>query len=98
MDENDILTTLDLAHEWGVKRSLAAQRAAVWEKRLGLKRVPARSPSGQMTFAYSISDAERIIAAQRERDARREADATRRKKMAKEIDQFFRTTTDKGTR
>lgn len=86
MDENNILTTLDLAHEWGVKRTVAAQRAAVWEKRLGLKRLPARSPSGQMIFAYSISDAERIIAAQRERDARREANATRKKKTAKEIE------------
>ncbi len=86
MDENDILTTHHLAHAWGVERHVAQRRAARWAQRLGIKRVKARSPSGQVISAYSRGDGERIIEAQRERKARRESNTALKNEKAKEIE------------
>ena len=86
MDENDILTAHHLAHAWGVERHVAQRRAARWAQRLGIKRVKARSPSGQVISAYSRGDGERIIEAQREREAGRESNTARKNKKAKEIE------------
>ena len=85
MDENDLLTTLDFAHAWDVEKYTARKRAERWAQKLGLTRVPARSPHGHKIFAYSRSDAERIIAAERERPARRKTNPIHKTKKAEEI-------------
>jgi DNA-binding MarR family transcriptional regulator len=86
MDENDILTTLHFAHEWGVDEKAARRKMVWWAQKLGLNKVAARSPSGQRIFAYSRSDAERIIAAEREREARTKTNAIDKKKKDEEIE------------
>src|SRR5262245_19729322 len=39
VNQNDVVTTLDLAHEWGVELTVAQRRVARWAQRLGLRRV-----------------------------------------------------------
>lgn len=85
-EQHDILTTLDFADVWGVERSAAQKRAERWANRLGIRRTIARSPSGQLLHAYSRRDGERIIKAQRERDASRESNRGRNKEKNKEIE------------
>ncbi len=54
-----------------------------WAQKLGLKKVPARSPSGHMITAYSRSDAERIFAAERAAPQKTSAIEKKRKAEAK---------------
>jgi len=83
---NEILTILDLAYAWGVERHVAQRRAVRWERRLGLKQVSARSPSGQLITAYSKSDAEQIIAEQLALEARRRTNVARKQRKKKQIE------------
>ena len=85
MDEVEILTTLDFADAWGMERNAARLKAQRRAKELGIETVPARSPRGHAADAYSRSDGERIIAAQRQKESHLKKNLSSKKKRAEEI-------------
>ncbi len=84
--EEGVVTVHHMAKSLGLPRRQTTRIAWKFEKKLGLARLPGRSPAGHLVTAYSKVDAERIVAAQRHAEKRRRENALKRVERASQIE------------